>query len=332
MKIFLRLLTATLTTLALVILQSCTTYTLDESQVKYVSLNTSLKSGESNDKSNNKSNNENIINFSPIVKLFDAKQAFNKIGTPSVNDDGKVFVSSEQPSFYTRSEKFTVEGREYTNLIYRVHFSKAPFSIFPFHFSTGKNVGLFFIITLNTNQQPVLITAVHSCGCYKVIIATNHTPRSAFPENLPKEEQKVYGEKLPSIITLNKDKPDVCIAVRPLEHRVMDVYSCDKSKHDFEPAQNKMLSSLRELPSKNGPVSFFHEKGFQEGYVKGAIKPWETLIVSWPSLDLFPGRDKALLQLENSDNHFYTSLKPWRREISDMADFPTFLNYWGWKL
>ena len=31
-------------------------------------------------------------------------------------------------------------------------------------------------------------------------------------------------------------------------------------------------------------------------------------------------------------NPFYTSLKPWNREASDMWDFATFLKFWGWRL
>jgi hypothetical protein len=69
-----------------------------------------------------------------------------------------------------------------------------------------------------------------------------------------------------------------------------------------------------------------------KGHVKGAVKPLETLFMSLISLDLFVGADKAYVDTSQTENPFYTSLKPWRRKDSDMWDFFGFLWYWGWRL
>lgn len=66
-----------------------------------------------------------------------------------------------------------------------------------------------------------------------------------------------------------------------------------------------------------------------QGHVKGAWKPWETLVLGLVSLDLLVGMDKAY---GDPWNLFYTSLKPWARQDSDTNDFPRFLKYWGWRL
>jgi len=66
--------------------------------------------------------------------------------------------------------------------------------------------------------------------------------------------------------------------------------------------------------------------------VNGSIKPWESLFLGLPSLDPLVGSDKAYGNGRETGNPFYTSLKPWNREASDMWDFPGFLRFWGWRL
>jgi hypothetical protein len=92
----------------------------------------------------------------------------------------------------------------------------------------------------------------------------------------------------------------------------------------FEPREN-----LKRLRLDGHETSFFRQDGIMKGHVKGAIKPLETLLMSWLSLDLFIGTDKVY---GSKDNPFYTSLRPWNRRKSDMNDFAQFLHFWGWRL
>jgi hypothetical protein len=50
------------------------------------------------------------------------------------------------------------------------------------------------------------------------------------------------------------------------------------------------------------------------------------------SMDFYVGTDKVYEDDGDYGNPFYTSLKPWNREASDMRDFPRFLEFWGWGL
>jgi len=54
--------------------------------------------------------------------------------------------------------------------------------------------------------------------------------------------------------------------------------------------------------------------------------------MSWMALDLFVGTDKIYDPNGQSQNQFYTSLKPWNRNKSDMNHFARFLEFRGWKL
>jgi hypothetical protein len=230
-------------------LESCTTYSLNEEKAAYISLDKSAISQESQTTDSaiqdSTEPSKAIEHFAPLLKLYDAEHAFNKIGTPKARESGEIYIDSNEASFFTHEENFQVEGREYTNFVYRVHFSEIPFSLFPFHLSYGKNVGLLFVVTLNKEQEPVLFTITHTCGCYKAIMATTFTPDSFFPPKWKRgnEKQKVYGEKLPYLLNLSENKPNVCVTVRPQTHRVMDVQACSKEK-DFA-VSSRTTSSIK---------------------------------------------------------------------------------------
>ncbi len=92
------------------------------------------------------------------------------------------------------------------------------------------------------------------------------------------------------------------------------------------------IAALDALPADGQTTSFFETSGARKGYVKGSSKPLERLLISWWALDWRVGQDKRYGPAEEMNTTFYTSLKPWRREQSDMWPFAEFLRYWGWRL
>ena len=145
----------------------------------------------------------------------------------------------------------------------------------------------------------MLITSAGTCGCYKAMVPTAHLPDAALPEGwlTAKGLQQIYGEELPRRINFNGNSQQrLRVYLRPDVHRVMHLEVGDSSSGSvgkgvvftLEPAEN-----LTRLPSENGPVSLYHTSGILNGHVKGALKPLETVLMSWLSLDLFVGMDKA---------------------------------------
>jgi len=132
--------------------------------------------------------------------------------------------------------------------------------------------------------------------------------------------------------------PKLLIYLRPGVHRVMDIAVVDegtikKSTHfTIIPASLKPMQELERIPIDSRTTSFYYNKGVLKGHVKGSVKPWESIFLSLPSLDFFVGSDKIYGDRKETENPFYTSLKPWNREASDMWDFVTFLKFWGWRL
>lgn len=267
---------------------------------------------------------------------------YNRIGTPKVYTHKalgpRVAIDPEQATIFTEERRWQGSKGEYTNLIYRIHFSKIPNSIIPFHIGAGENIGLLVIITLNENEQPLLITTLHTCGCYLAIVPTSYLLPESLPENWNYGQQDIYGELLPGILMYQDTTPDerVSILLRDGTHRVKGLWleqSQSKGTNLQQTSYLKPLTALSTLYSTSTEtVSFFEIEGPRKDYVIGSQKFWERLLISWWALDWRVGEDKRLGRDKNDGPVFYTSLKPWAREESDLRDFAGFLNYWGWRL
>ena len=278
--------------------------------------------------------------LAPVFLITDTSHSYDKIGSPSARYDasGKEVISIDinHPAVYFSEKKFKTESNEYTNLNYRIHFPRIPASLFPFHLTAGKNVGLMVIVTIDSDQRPVLITTVHTCGCYLGMVPTTFLPKTALPEKWNTGSQAVYGETLPGLLDYESiTKPRLLIYLRSEVHRVADIRIVESDSlaniHTFSMPLVSM-DALETIPINGDSTSFFHGKGILKGYVKGSIKYWETILLSLISLDFFVGTDKAYKDTNETENHFYTSLKPWNRSSSDMWHFDRFLKFWGWKL
>lgn len=287
-----------------------------------------------------------LARFAPVFLVEDDHIPHNRIGTPVAckDQEGTVHISidPDQPAFYTQQVPFQTGNGTYTNLIYRIHFQETPFGLSPFYLTSGKNVGLLVIVTVNAQQQPVLITSVHACGCYLAFTPTTSLPQEAFPADWNKESQKIYGESLPGILTLTTDQPHdgrtprTVMAIRADTHRVMEIFQEEEIKlaERYQAVITPLLpmQALQTLSVDGTTTSFFETEGARKGHVKGSRKPRERLFMSWWTMDWYIGEDKAYGPGEITGTTFYTSTKFWAREQSDMRNFPRFLHYWGWNL
>lgn len=281
--------------------------------------------------------------YAPVFFVENHGAAYNRIGTPwaAITPDKKetVSVDPNRPTIYTRQRVFATPGGTYTNLVYRVHFAEIPGGWAPFYLGAGQNIGLLVIVTLNSRDQPVLYTTVHTCGCYLAFIPTSFLPDKAWPEGWQKGRQPVYSETLPGFLDFRGTSPEqsrTLIVLRDGTHRVKDVRLRNTDALRAGPrvaAAFQPLSALEKLPVENGATtSFYESSGARTGYVKGSYKVRERLLMSWWSLDWRVGEDKKFGEDKTDGILFYTSLKPWAREASDLRDFAAFLRYWGWHL
>jgi hypothetical protein len=283
-----------------------------------------------------------VERWAPAFVAFGHAERVNRIGQPKVrlesDGDQMVYVDPEEPVIYYMKRPFTTEKASYTNLIYRIHFPGVPFSLIPFNLTAGRNVGLLVVVTLDHSGRPVLVTSVGTCGCYKAVVPTEYLARDAYPAHWKSKPLDIYGEQLPPILNFRGiPAPRIMVYLRPGVHRVMNLEVRDDTDLTADPFRTvpmkaEAMERLERLPVDGGTTSFYHDGGMLKGHVKGSVKPWETLFMSLISLDLFVGTDKAYADTARTGNPFYTSLKPWRRQDSNMWDFARFLHYWGWRL
>ncbi len=285
-----------------------------------------------------------IQEHTPLFAAYGFNDAWNRIGTPSAktNEKGeeRIYVDGDRPAIYGLERKFVTKKGSYTNLIYRIHFSEVPFSLVPFYLTAGKNVGLLVVLTLDEKNRPLLVTTVHTCGCYVAVIPTNYLSKDAYPEdwNLA-EPVRVYGETLPAELDFrNKLSPKLLVHLRPDVHRVMNLEVVEGANSTNPGARIVIetpllpMEDLTRIPINGQQTSFYYEEWPYKGLVKDSFKSWETLFLSLISLDFFVGTDKIYGDGKTTGTRFFTSLKPWTREESDMWHFERFLRYYGWNL
>lgn len=282
-----------------------------------------------------------LARHAPIFVAQHQYKSYNRIGRPSARYDAQgreqIYVDPAMPVFYAQQQTFQTAKGSYTNLIYRVHFQGVPY----FHLTAGRNSGLFVVVTLNDKRQPVLVTTVHTCGCYLAILPTSYLSAEAYPENWDaRRPQEIYGEKLPARLgypqAFDTDLRPV-VFMRDATHRVMDVAIQQAGNaggaYNVIAASIEPVEMLKKLPlDAHTTTSFYETEGWRKGYVKGSVKPLEVLLMSWWAFDPFIGSDKELGDSGETGTVFYTSLKPWNRKASDMWKFARFLAFWGWRL
>lgn len=272
--------------------------------------------------------------FAPLFLIEENQIPYNRPGSPQLfrNAEGGITASvdPDHPALYFQETRFQGRYGTYRNLIYRLHFREVP----PGHLTSGKNVGLLVVVTLDDQDRPLLYTTAHTCGCYLAIVPTSHLPERAFPRGWNQETQDVYGERLPGFLRFPEEGQPVrlLIPLRSETHRVMDL--CLLTEQAIQTADLPLLpmSTLHHLPLDGEMGSFFESEGERKGFVRDSRKPWEQLLMSWWALDAKVGEDKDLGAAAETGTIFYTSLKPWARQDSDLWRFPAFLTYWGWTL
>ncbi len=281
---------------------------------------------------------EEARRLAPAFLIHGWEQSYNRIGRPVASRDAQGFeqidMDPARPALYWRAVPFQTARASYTAYIYRVHFPETPLSLIPFFIGAGRNMGLFVVVIADQAGRPVLVATLGTCGCYTSLTPTSHTPRWAYPIGWQDKPVELYGETLPARLNYGGIQPPrLVVEVRPGEHRVMGLWVAAAARlaepRLYTPHRTPLrpAEELRRLPLEGGTTSLFYEDGPLTGHVKGAWKPWETLLIGWWCLDGTVGMDKAY---GVKGNPLYTSLQPWYRQSSDLNDLPGFLKFWGW--
>jgi len=285
--------------------------------------------------------NSLLRRFLPLFLVDKPEDDFNRIGTPTVRlgpeDREEVVVDPGKATIFAEVRSFQGARGRYTNLIYRLHFAGTPFTLLPFSLGYGDNIGLLVIVTLDPAGKPILYSSTQTCGCYLTFVPTSYMPKEDYPPLWPADHQMVYGESIVSRLdydTYPVGQGRTVVEIGARAHRFHKIWRAGLQEENAYRQQRvylRPLSDLRRLPVPQGGLSsFFAESGPHRGYVRGSSKPMERLLMSWWAWDWQIGVDKRLGRNRGDGLPFYTSIKPWQRQTSDMRDFGAFLEFWGW--
>jgi hypothetical protein len=280
--------------------------------------------------------------FAPVLISEGTESAHNRIGAPALDRDLFGFlrasVDTERPVLYTELLRDTLGGRELVHLVYRLHFPRIPLRLSRHAFEAHQNPGLLVLVTLDAERrEPLFVTTVHTCGCYRALIPTTRVPDDRLPPNWP-ASLEVHGFSLPARIEppVAGTRP-VVVTLTADRHRVSDVRVGDEPARvqgervelGLEP-----MAELRSLPiaGESGRASLFYEAWPMRGHVRGAWNAFEGLTLGWVTLDPRVGTDKDFGDPAGTGTPFYTMLRFWKRDVSRLDRFEPLLGELGYRV
>ncbi len=280
-----------------------------------------------------------LARCAPAFVLEEGEAEYNRIGTPALSSRAgieRARVDPLRPALYAEVRAERVGEREVFQLVYRIHFDQLALrarTILSLH----RNAGLLVLVTVDRETLvPLVVTTVHTCGCWLAVQPTAALAAAALPEDWPVEHIEVYGETLPARLAVPAEGQRLFVSLRTRSHRVAGV-SVAAAPHGPGVLALPLhdLDELERLPiaGTHGETgSFFYERGYLRGYVKGAWAPLEGLTLGLLTLDLRLGMDRAFGDPAETGARFFTALAPWKREASRLDRFGRALEGLGFRL
>ena len=274
----------------------------------------------------------------PAFEIAEGSLEFNRIGTPRIRlrrGRERVDVDPARPALFAGTRSDRIGSRDVLHLVYRVHFTKLPFTPAVFY-ERHRNAGLLTLVTLDAvSREPLFLTTVYTCGCYRALIPTDRLPKDALPEEWPAREIEVFGKKLPAVVPCAiPGRSRWVLGLTSRTHRV-EAIRVEPEPSGATELPLVPMEELRRLPVEGAPgrtSSFFHERGFLKGHVRGAWSPIEGLTAGLVLLDPLLGMDKDFGDPEVTGTRFYTGLLPWKHDVTRLDRFGPLLTSLGFRL
>jgi hypothetical protein len=264
-----------------------------------------------------------LARFAPAFVVEEGAAEWNRIGTPVLSRRAgieRARVDPARPALYAETREERVGERDVLQLVYRIHFDQlAPGAgtVFSLH----RNAGLLVLVTVDRETLvPLVVATVHTCGCWLAVQPTAALADAALPEDWPAEELGVSGETLAARLPVPEEGQRFVVGLRMRSHRVHAV------RVEAAPAGPAVVAlplhpvdELERLPiaeTRGETGSFFYERGYLRGYVKGAWAPLEGLTLGLLTLDPRLGMDRDFGDPAETGARFFTALAPWKREAS----------------
>jgi len=285
---------------------------------------------------------ELLERFAPAFVIEEGEAEFNRIGTPSLYRRAGVEwarVDTARASLYAEARPERIGERELVQLVYRIHFDQ--FAWTASHLtSLHRNAGLLVLVTVDPERDaPLFLTSVHTCGCWLAISPTTALDDACLPPDWPPDRLDVWGERIPARLAEPGPGERYVLHLASRTHRVRDVTlepaappSAPRGAIELvlRPHDELYALAIQGAPGEHG--SFFYERGFLRGHVRGAWAPIEGLTLGLLVLDVRLGMDKDFGDPSATGARFYTAIAPWKRERSRLDRFGRMLEGLGFQM
>ncbi len=277
--------------------------------------------------------------FAPVFWIEQGEAEWNRVGTPFIRRRCMaewVRVDPERATLYAEVIPERVGERECLQLVYRLHFDQLAFTWKDFA-SLHRNAGLLVLITLEKDSLvPLVLTTVHTCGCWLAVLPTDRLEPLALPGDWPPSRVEIAGESLPAVVSVPEPGSRWILHLATRTHRVRDVLTSGEPQDGLErPLPLRPMDDLYRLEVEGHPLergSLFYTGGFLRGYVRGAWVPIEGLTAGIVLLDPRLGMDRDFGAPDRTGARFHTALLPWNRERSRLDRFGRLLDWLGFHL
>ncbi len=277
--------------------------------------------------------------YAPIFEIDDGQLEFNRIGTPevrAVNGREHVGVDPDRHTVFVSTLRDRIGGRDVVHLLYRIHFTALPLTPHVFY-ERHRNAGLLTLVTLDAlTLDPLFVTTVYTCGCYRALLPTDLLPKAVLPDGYPEGTKKVWGKQLDAIVPHPLiPHRRLLVAMDSRTHRVHTMTSTETVPDGVaQQLELRPMDDLHHLPvigREGEEASFFYTSGFRKGHVRGAWSPVEGLTLGLLILDPMIGMDKDFGDPAVTGTRFYTMLTPWSKSVSRLDQFDPLLRKLGYR-
>ncbi len=213
--------------------------------------------------------------FAPVLEL-DIAGRFDIPGAVHWQD-GLVAIDPDQPTLYYYASHAILQGRALLQLNYVLWYTERP-RRHAFDIEAGRIDGLTLRLTLDETGRPIMVDAIHNCGCYHFFFPSPQVFKA--PRRKPFREDAFVPQWLPPL----DEHRRLAVRIESKRHRVdrlSPAGQADRAPNTYVLVPYEMLEALPRASGKT--ESIFTPRGLMKGKTE---RPERFLLFSvgipWP--------------------------------------------------
>jgi len=136
-----------------------------------------------------------IERHAPLLEI-ETVTDYDRLGTPTLDDDGSPQVDIAHPVGYVRVARTVVGGQPLTQLVYSFWFPGRPLTG-TFDTLGGRLDGITWRVTLAPDGRPLVYDTIHNCGCYLQFFPTPRAVPKPKPDTI--DEWAFIPQSVPDV-------------------------------------------------------------------------------------------------------------------------------------